>query len=152
MENQNTGISVEKKIDETRILSLRFKRTNSGIEIQIQSNVDWGFLGNPKRKFNLAGVECAAPMSLQQEGVNSYFSPDQTFSYEGMPNLTMLLATNIRSGVKFVFPTMPISDEKIKMWTENFKEDVKILYLTFCKPVDISVEINSRTVEREIHD
>lgn len=134
-----------------KIVNLGVKRDDDGLKITIQSPIDFKIL-KKNNKFTLGGVTCFVPRSERVEGIDSYFATQSDYEFEGMPNLTMLLAENIRSGVTFVFPAMPISDKRMREWMEQFKRDAKILYLTYVKPVDWTVVITSETIEREHHD
>lgn len=154
----NTTIETTKPVETTKpscserkIVTIRISRDDDGMRIYMQSPVDWKIMKR-ERKFNLGGVPCFQPTMEQVEGLDSFFSIEQYFESNGMPNLSMLLAENIKQGVTFSFPPYPISETKIKRWAEQFKQDAKVLYLTYVKPVDFSVIITSTTVERENHD
>ena len=45
-----------------------------------------------------------------------------------------------------------ISDVKIQNFCEQLKNQAKIIYLTYFKPIDITVTVTSSTVENESHD
>lgn len=135
-----------------KIINLGVKRDNEGLRISIQSPIDFKILKKGNNKFTLGGVNCFAPRQERVDGVESFFSTSQSYEVEGMPNLTMLLAENLKTGVTFSFPPMPISDKRIKDWMEQFKQDAKILFLTFVKPIDYTVIITSQTIESERHD
>lgn len=136
-----------------QIVNMAVKRDNEGLRITLQSPIDFKILKRgPKNLFTLGNVSCFAPRVEKIEELDSVFSTSQSYEVDGLPNLTMLLAESIKSGVTFVFPPMPISDTKIKEWMEQFKKDAKILFLKYVKPVDYSVNITSETIEREQHD
>ncbi len=145
---ESTGSS---KANCCKIVNMAVKRTDDGLRITLQSPIDFKILKRPQ-KFTLGNVTCFNPRQEQVDGIDSFFSTAQSYEVNGMPNLTMLLAENLKSGVTFVFPPMPISDKKIREWIEQFREDAKILFLTYVKPVDYSVVITSQTIERETHD
>ena len=69
-----------------------------------------------------------------------------------MLNLSMLLARDLKSGVTFNFGVMPIGEEKIAEYLATFKNQVKMIYLSYMKPVSISMVISTETVEREAFD
>src|SRR5579864_4810531 len=144
-------IETKKPCSERKIINVRISRDDDGMRIFMQSPVDWKIMKREK-KFTLGGVTCFQPNMEQVEGLESFFSTEQYFEYNGLPNLTMLLAEKIKEGVTFSFPPYPISENKIKRWAEQFKQDAKVLFLTYVKPVDFSVIITSTTIERENHD
>ena len=65
--------------------------------------------------------------------------------------MNMLLAKNINNGVKFDFGAFPMSENKVKDWIDKFKKQTKILYLTYCKKLNITTIITTHTVEEENH-
>jgi hypothetical protein len=151
-EIKSTESNVAHRANCCKIINLGVKRDNDGLRISIQSPIDFKILKKGNTKFVLGGVNCFAPRQDRVDGIDSYFSTSQSYEFEGLPNLTMLLAESLKTGVTFSFPPMPISDKKIKEWMEQFKQDAKVLFLTFVKPIDYTVVITSQTIEKEIHD
>jgi len=152
--NTETNTNIQAKpvdnCNSCKIVNMGVKRDNDGLKISLQSPINFKIL-QKKERFNLGGIVCFAPRQQNVDGLDSVFSTEQSYQVDGLPNLTMLLAENLKSGVTFQFPPMPISDTKIKEWMEQFKKDTKVLYLTYVKSVDYSVEISAVTIEREIH-
>ena len=140
------------RVECSRILEMNFRRDNDALKIELKSTLDWKlFRRNNKETVNIGGVVCYRPRNTELEGVDSCFSMEASHEYNGFPNLTMLLAQDIQKGVTFNFPPMPIVESRVLNWLQKMKEDAKIMYLTYCKPVNVSVVITSETVEREIH-
>lgn len=131
-----------------QFITMGVKRDDDGLRIKLQSVVDWKCLKSPK-KFVLGSVPCYHPRQERLEGIDSIFSTAQSHEIEGLPNLTLLLAENIKQGVTFFFPPVPISDERIKVWAEQFRNDCKILYHLYIKPREFTVEITTRIVETD---
>lgn len=150
--NSNNQVVKQDTCNRCKIINLGVKRDNDGLRITIQSPIDFKILKKGNQRFTLGGVTCYAPRDERVDGVDSFFGTSQSYEIESMPNLTMLLAEDIKSGVTFSFPPMPISDSNIRSWMEQFKRDAKILFLTYVKPVDYTVTITSQTIEKEIHD
>jgi len=129
-----------------------------GFEIFLQSEYDFNklFAAKGDKTFNLGGVKCGIPRNgdgYQLQGVRGYFNThSETFEYEGFLNLSLLLAKDIKNGVTFNFGVFPISQEKIQQYAENFKQQVKMIYLTYMKTIKYSVVFNTVTIEEEQHD
>jgi hypothetical protein len=149
--NTNVQVKPVDNCNRCKIVNMGVKRDNDGLKISLQSPINFKIL-QKKERFNLGGIVCFAPRQQNVDGLDSVFSTEQSYQVDGLPNLTMLLAENLKSGVTFQFPPMPISDTKIKEWMEQFKKDAKVLFLTYVKPVDYSVIITSQTIECERHD
>ena len=128
-----------------------------GFEIYLQSNYSFALFASPRDgNFKLGGVECYMPRNGnggQLNGVNGTFLTEKDrFQHDGYLNLSMLLAKDLAKGVTFNFGVFPISEDKITEYLQNFKQQVKMLFLTYMKPINISVIINTSTVEVENHD
>ena len=158
MAEENTTIlnpiQFTKKIEGKKIISGEARRNQEGwLEIKLQSPIDWKVFRRTNRDtFRIGNVECYYPKSDTYPGLKSYFYSDNVFEYNDYPNLNLILAKEIDKRVTFVFNSFPISDQKIRNWAQRFNEQVKILYLSYCKPIVISFVISSETVEREFHD
>ena len=131
--------------------------TERGFEIHLQSNHNFSFLSNPKDGiFKLGGVECFIPRNgdgSNLPGVAGYFSlAKDRYELEHYLNLSLLLAKDLQKGVTFNFGCFPISDDKINELASNWKQQVKMLYLSYMKPISVSVMISTETVEVEPHD
>ena len=148
-------IQFTKKIEGKKILSVEVKRNQEGwLEIKLQSPIDWKVFKRTTSRdiLRIGNIECYYPKSDTYPGLKSYFYNDNVFEYNDYPNLNLLLAKEIDKGVTFVFNTFPVSDQKIRTWLQRFNEQIKILYLSYCKPINISLVITSETIEREMHD
>lgn len=145
----------EDKNKKSSILSVRVKRDDKlGLQLMVKSSIDWGqFKGDGIS--NISGVACFNPRDSRAKGVSGYFHRGAGYDvlyYENLPNLIILLAKDINDGVTFNLGMFPISEDSIKKWTAALKEQVKVLYLTYCKPFEIRVEFSTQTVEIEQHD
>lgn len=134
-----------------------FVTPERGFEIFLQSPHNFSiFAANTKDTFKLGNVDCYLPRhgdGSQLNGVNGIFITEKDrFQRDNFFNLALLLARDIDKGVTFNFGVFPISEEKITEYLQNFKQQIKMLYLTYMKPIGISVIINTQTVEVEGHD
>lgn len=147
---QNTVIdsSATQRVDNNKILSIGFKRDNNTFQIRLKSPINWGFLSKDG-KFGIGGITCNRPRLDRIEETDSCFSMENNYEFDNKPNLSMLLAQQIKDGVTFNFAPIPISDVKVKAWIQQMKDDAKILYIKYAKPLDIEVEITSHVIERE---
>lgn len=147
-------IQFTKKIEGKKIISGEVRRNQEGwLEIKLRSPIDWKIFRRTSREtLRIGNVECYYPKCDTYPGLKSYFYYDNLFEHNDYPNLNLLLAKDVDKGVTFVFNSFPISDQKIKSWVQKFNEQVKILYLSYCKPINISFVITSETIEREVHD
>lgn len=154
-ENKIIGpIESTKKIEGRKIMTGQIKRNMEGtIEIKLQSSIDWKmFKRAGKDTIKIGNVECYYPRNDSVPGVKGFFYYDNVFENNDFPNLCLILAKEIEKGVTFVFNSYPISEVRIKNWIQKFNEQIKILYLSYCKPINISISITSEIVEREFHD
>lgn len=141
------------KMEGKKLVELAIRRDDSGFQIYIQSPMSWKLFCSPDdRVFTLAGVSCSRPRDERLANINGAFTTNPNFEYDGYPNLSILLAKNINSGVTFNFGIFPISNKKVQEWIHNFHEQVKTLYLSYCKPVNTRVIFTTATIEPEIHD
>ena len=143
-----------KKIEGKKILSIEVRRNSEGwFEVKLQSPIDWKMFRRMNRDtVKIGNIDCYYPKAETYPGLKAYFYYDNVFEYNDYPNLNLILAKEIEKGVTFVFNSFPVSDQKIRNWLQKFNEQVKILYLSYCKPINISLVISSETVEREFHD
>lgn len=137
-----------------KLLEIKVSRTaENGLQFFIKSQQDWSAIGNKAMACKIGGVECYYPhKSGLDDCPGCRFGVDDVFDYGDGPNLTMLLAKNIQNGVTFNFGKYPISQEKIQSWVQVFKDQVKYIYLTYIKEVDISIVLSTSVVENERHD
>ena len=147
-------IQFTKKIEGKKIISGEARRNQEGwLEIKLQSPIDWKVFRRTNRDtFRIGNVECYHSKADTYPGLKAYFYNDNVFEYNDYPNLNLILAKEIEKGVTFVFNSLPVSDQKIRNWLQKFNEQIKILYLSYCKPINISLVITSETIEREMHD
>ena len=127
-----------------------------GLEIFIQSDINFACLADKSAGImTIGGVKCFIPRAgngTQIPGVPGYFSTEKTvFQLEGYINLSLLLAEKLKDGVKFNFGTFPISPEKLQEYSTSFKQQIKIFYLTYCKPISVETTITAETIEKESH-
>lgn len=141
----------------SNLLEINVSRTEErGLEISLKS--DANFLFNSwfdRRDYDntIGGVLCARARNDYLEEFGGKFYRDNMFEDgDGNPNLTLLLARDIKNGVVFKFGHFPISDKQILNWANKFKAQTKALYLTYMKEVKLSVVITTETVEREPHN
>lgn len=152
----NEIINETKSVSGVKLLDLQVQRNaDSRLRITLQSSPElWAFLRHESgQKINIGGVKCFRPKNDQLQGVRGYFIPDgNVFETEEGPNLNLLLAVDIDKGITFDFGQFPISESRMRDWIAKFKEQVKIIYLTYIKPIDVRVTFNTQTVESEFHD
>lgn len=150
-----TMIQDSKSVSGNRLLVVEIKRDKEGgLRITLQSDPNlWSFMRRDDNEtYNFAGVKCFYPKAHNLQGVNAFFMDgDHSYEFENYPNLAMLLAAEIGTGVTFSFGAFPVSEQRLQEWVRLLKEQVKIIYLSYVKPVDVVVEINAQTVERDIN-
>jgi hypothetical protein len=128
-----------------------------GFEIYIQSNYSWTQFAS-RDVFTLGGVKCFMPKNgngMQLQNINGQFRTEKDWFHDGSNNnlnLSILLAVNIKEGVKFNFGVFPITSDKMDELLINFKNTVKMIYLSYCKPVSKSIIFTTETIENEEHD
>jgi len=151
---KNASVPVARSVSGQSVLTLIITRNSTvGLQIELSSPIDWRFLYSPNGKIlNVGGVKCFQPRTDRVPEVDSRFYTDDVYEYDGNPNLIMLLAQDIKNGVTFNFGHMPISPEKTNQWAERLYQDVKILYLKYCKPFQMKVRITTETIENEEHN
>lgn len=151
--NEQAVIESVKTVEQQAILTVRIMRhCETGLRIYLQSPLDWSlFAADKQALFTLGGVECRVPRSNKLPNVPGHFRADNVFDYDDYPNLCLLLAKNLQEGVWFDFGLMAISDDRLIHWAGNLKCQVKILYLTHLKPVNIEIQFTAATVEKESH-
>lgn len=146
------------KKNNTELCKLKLSTTPSkGFEIFIQSNHNFSFLAEKGgNTFALGNVKCFKPRGgdgFQLAGVAGYFQTGaMTFESDGRLNLSILLAQDLEKGVTFNFGVFPLAEDKIMDYISKFKEQIKMIYLTYMKPVSVSVTFSTETVETENHD
>ncbi len=130
-----------------------------GLEIHLKSSINWSnLLGHkaadkqPEKVMEIGRVVCYQPKNDRLDGVNGLFAKQSVHEHEEYPNLMLLLAKDLHKGVVFNFGSFPVSEQKLKEWIIKFREQIKVIYLTYFKPLNISVVISSQTVEVEEHD
>src|ERR1017187_5624911 len=142
MEEQNIPVVANEPqtqhINGRQILKASIKRNNIvGLQIELQSCEDWSFLSD-KHMRTIGNIPCYFPAQETLDGVKGYFVASNVHIYNNLPNLQLLLARDIKNGVKFNFGMIPMSDSKVLEWLALFKEQVKVLYLTYLKPYGAS--------------
>jgi hypothetical protein len=140
---------------ETSVLDIEITRdTDKGLLIKLKSNQDLSIFKNrgSSGSVKIGKVECHRPAISHLDDVNSIFTEEDTWASGANPNLTMLLAKGLKDGVTFNFGLFPVSEEMLRSWVENLKTQMKVIYLTYCKPVQKKVVISARTVEVEEHE
>jgi hypothetical protein len=144
-----------KKMEKPQVCLIEAKRSmQDGFTVKLTSNQDWSFLkalspSGPHKKFMISGVSCHYPKQEYLEKVDAPFIVSTVYEDNGRPNMSLLLAENIRDGVTFRFGQFPITPEQITAWTIGFKQRVRAIYLEYCKPVDVKVSVSIATVEKE---
>lgn len=128
-----------------------------GVEFYIQSNQScWQQFADMKNSFTLGGVKCFAPKQGNGAGlggVNGHFNTNKdNFFQDGTINLSVLLAHSMKEGATFNFGVFPITEEKIDELLASMKQNLKMIYLQYCKPIRKTVIISTETVEVEEHD
>ena len=129
----------------------------NGFQIYLQSDHNFQIFASPSEKtFNLGGVRCSMPRNgdgSTLNGVQGYFSTvSDRFVLENLFNLSLLLARDLKSGVTFNFGVIPIGEEKIVEYLSSFRNQVKQVYLSYMKAINITMLITTETVEREYFD
>jgi hypothetical protein len=132
------------------------RNPKTGLQLHVKSPKDWSlFRSNDGKLSNVGGVACYVPRNERVEGIGASFARTTGYDilyYQGLPNLVILLAKDLNEGVTFNLGMFPIAEEVIKRWGEQLKEQVKSLYLTYCKPFKYRIEFTTVTVEVEQHD
>lgn len=138
-----------------KILIVNARRNDKmEFELSLKSEISFLSLARKDRNatFKIGGVDCFYAVKERISGVNGNFYADNLMEYNDFPNLNLLLAKGLKEGVVFNFGVFPISDDKIQNFCEQLKNQAKIIYLTYFKPIDITVTVTSSTVENESHD
>lgn len=143
-----TTISKGKNI----LVEVNIKRDDSGVKLYIKGFNDFKVLRHSEEKeMTFAGVRCFVPKADRLYAVNGSFYVTSTlenaFMYDGLPNLCVLLAKNLKDGVTFNFGTFPLNEEMIKKWMEEFNAQVKSIYLHYCRQYNISMRISTQMIE-----
>jgi hypothetical protein len=136
---------------ETRkILKVRVNRDcETGLKVFIQSNLDWSvFMNKEKGTFLLGGVKCFFPKESRLPNIPGQFRTDNEYEYDDFVNLSLLLAEDINKGVTYDFGILAVSDDKIASWIANLKQQAKILYFSYLKPIGIEVCFSTEMVEK----
>ncbi len=144
-----------KKVNGSVLMKIVIPRNlEKGFEITLQSPINWAAVlaKKPEKLLNIGQVPCFAPDKQHLDGINGVFLTESLFTHEDFPNLNMLLARDLKTGVTFNFGMIPVSQDNITDWVAKFREQVKMIYLSFFKPLNISCTISSHTVEEEVHD
>jgi hypothetical protein len=84
--------------------------------------------------------------------VPGFFTMEDNFIFEEFPNMTMLLASDLSRGVTFNFGKIPVSEKKLNEWKDEFEKQVRIIYLTYIKPVNIRASFTTSTVSSTFHE
>jgi len=152
-ENENMAGPVKKQLARLKI----DVTTERGLEIYLQSQHNFSILANPKQgTFKLGGVDCMIPLGgdgYQIPGVMGCFrTQKECFQHDGFLNLSMLLARDLQKGVTFNFGLFPINEEKVLEYIQGFKQQTKLIYLTYMKPISVSVTFSTETVELSSDD
>lgn len=151
----NPNIKDNKTISGKEILSLEFIRNNTqGLQIKVKSPIDFSFLAkNNQDTFNFQGVHCFYARNREIQGIYGGFLTEAGyFNYGEYPNLQLLLARGLKDGVIFNFGLVPLHDSAIDPWIQKFKEQVKMIYFGYIKPVHICAKFTSQIVENDISD
>ena len=125
-----------------------------GLQITLQSNRNFRFLTDETDKtFKLGGVDCFVPRGgngYQLPGVFGYFRTEkESFQAENYLNLSMLLAKDINKGVTFNFGIFPLSEDKVNELASNFKQQIKMLWATYMREINVSMTFTASIVETE---
>ena len=146
----------EKSVSGNKLINMELRKGRDGvlrIFLQGDSSIYAQFKADGEMTFKLGGVVCYRPRQELLRGVCGRFHMDaNSFEFDGYPNLCILLAKDLTNGVEFNFGAMPISQPKLREWAENLATQVKVIFLTYVREVDIRVEVNSKVVEFESFD
>ena len=140
-----------------KLLKMRVLRTDAGLEIEMQSDIEFAKFfkadTNNQRigKFQFGGVTCAeSRLGIRvHTGHNLVLNRNEQITYDGSLNFSFLMAQDLKKGVTFKFQNMPMSAEGLKEWAGTMKEVVKALYEDYLKPVDITVSVTAVVKEHE---
>jgi hypothetical protein len=128
------------------------RHPKEGLNLIMNSSVDFDiFKRRDGKKITIGGVSCVLPRQQDYPGIECPFVSDSNWEFDGVPNLTLILAEGIREGVTFSLGVFPISEEKITNYLQKMKESVSRLYLGHCKELDVTCNITFETIQREIH-
>ncbi len=154
MITENKVVESNKTVESKRILTVRVHRCGKeGLTVYVQSIIDWStFKDDNGEYFDLGGQKCSFPKNNKLDNVPGQFRMESIWEFDDCPNLSIFLARDLEQGVTFKFGFVAVSDEKIFSWIANLKQQAKILYLTYLKPVDVEVNISTQTVEKQKHD
>lgn len=129
------------------------KDPDTGLSFFVKSPVNWAniFSTGDKRIFNLFGQKCFIPRNKTVAGSNAYFLASDYWQYEEtVPNMSFLLAEDLHKGVTFHVGRHPVSEERLIGWANSFQNEVKNLFYSYLKPVNISLKITSQMVEETL--
>src|ERR1700687_4366053 len=91
-----------------KLLKMAIGRTDEGIIVDLQSDVEWVASLREKRfrepQFTVGGIPCFASKGITLEETECYFNQPDAMLVNGRPNLTVIMAKGLQSGVRFVFP------------------------------------------------
>ncbi len=126
----------------------------NGFQIYLQSDYDFSFLADKSRKtFNLGGCECFYPLNgdgSTLNGVNGYFMTNGSkFQNEGFLNLSLLLAKDLKSGVKFSWGCLPLTEEQLMDYGNNFKVQMKLIYCSYIRRISVKMSFSTSIIECE---
>ena len=152
---------LDKTVKETptgqKLLKMRVLRTDAGLEIEMQSDIEFAkffkVADGAQRlgKFQFGGVTCIeSRLGIRvHTGHNLVLNRNDQINYDGHVNFSFLMAQDLKEGVTFKFQNMPMSAEGLKEWAGTMKEVVKALYQDYLKPVDITVSLTAVVKEHE---
>ena len=134
------------------LLKMEVGRTDEGIIVTLQSDVQWAGALREKRykdpQYNVGGVPCFASKGISLEENPALFNQPDHMAYNGAPNLTMLMAKGLQSGVKFTFQ-QPMSADKLREWAKQVRAAATEVFNCYLRPVDIQMTITVKENESQ---
>ena len=95
--------------EELYLLEIEINRSSEAeLTIFLKGKNQWKSLSASSNKtFLIGGIECFYPKDQQLDGISSSFYADSVFEINNYPNLNLLLAKDIETGVTFNFGKYP---------------------------------------------
>lgn len=137
------------------LLKMKVYRKDEGLIVEMQSDLDFAdrFKNAKLRRpsFETGGVPCIVSKSPIRvpSGTEMIYNSDQFIGDNGEINFSLLMADNLRAGVRFVYPTEPLSGDRIRDWARKFQQVVREIYACYIKDVEMTVELTLKSSVKE---
>jgi hypothetical protein len=127
---------------------------NAHLIIKIKGRDCWKqFRHQDESLCTIAGVKCYRPkQDIMLNDIRGRFVIDSVHEYDEYPNLMLIMAKDIETGVTFDFGNVPMSESRCYSWADNLKYQLTTLYLAYVKPVNIKATFTTQIVEKKSFD